>query len=122
MRSAEEKLEFKRKLERRTMEFSVSVFKALDSLPKRVSAQVVAAQLGRSASSIGANYREANRAESANDFSHKISIVLKECSETLYWIEIEQKLYDDSDGFVGFAGECEELLRLFQTIRRHVKK
>ena len=45
-------------------------------------------QLSKSGTSIGANYREANAAESKKDFKHKINIVLKESAETLYWLDI----------------------------------
>jgi len=44
-------------------------------------------QLLKSGTSIGANYRVANRAESKADFIHKLAIVEKEASETLYWLE-----------------------------------
>ena len=117
MRSSEEILEFKRKLEKRTVDFAVAVFRCLDALPQLVSSRVVAFQLGKSASSIGANYREANRAESAEDFVHKIGIALKECSETLYWMEVLERLYPKKSSLVELAGECDELLRIFQTIR-----
>jgi len=122
MRSAAEKLEFKKKLEERTMVFAIAVFQALDSLPQVVSSRVISNQLGRAASSIGANYREANRAESADDFAHKISIALKECSETQYWFAIMSRLYPKRANFVELSDECDELLRIFQSIRRHVKK
>lgn len=49
---------------------------------------IIFKQVLRSATSIGANYREANRAGSKNDFIHKIGIVEKEASETVYWLEI----------------------------------
>ena len=45
-------------------------------------------QLLKSGTSIGANYREANRAESHDDFIHKLGIVEKEASETQYWLEL----------------------------------
>lgn len=45
-------------------------------------------QLLKSETSIGANYREANRAESRNDFIHKIAIAEKEVAETQYWLEL----------------------------------
>ena len=117
MRTAEEKLAFKRQLEERTAEFSVAVFRSLDTLPNKVSSRVIAFQLGKSASSVGANYREANRAESADDFIHKIGITLKECSESLYWIGLLRKIYRDNEDFTALSAECEELLRIFQTIR-----
>ena len=74
VRSKEEKLEFKKELEARTLSFSIQVFKVLNALPKNNAMRVISYQLGKSASSIGANYREANRAESGDDFAHKISI------------------------------------------------
>ena len=117
MRTAEEKLAFKRQLEERTVEFSVAVFKSLDTLPNKVSSRVIAFQLGKSASSVGANYHEANRAESADDFIHKIGITLKECSESLYWIGLLRKIYRDNEEFATLSADCEELLRIFQTIR-----
>jgi four helix bundle protein len=49
---------------------------------------VLGYQLVKSGTSVGANYREANRAVSLADFTHKIGIVEKECSESLYWLEL----------------------------------
>ena len=120
MRSAEEKLEFKRKLEQRTADFAVRTFRLLDSMPVSVSSKVLAFQLGKSASSIGANYREANRSESAADFKHKVSIALKESSESLYSFELLSQMYPQNAEVTSLAVECEEMLKLFQTIRRHV--
>ena len=57
MRTIEEKLAFKKKLEERTSQFAVSVFKRLDKLPQVPSSRVIVFQLGKSASSVGANYR-----------------------------------------------------------------
>ena len=117
MWSREEKLEFMTKLEGRTADFAVAVFRQLNALPASVSSRVIAFQLGKSASSIGANYREANRSESADDFVHKIGIVLKECSETRYWLELLQKLYPAEAAFADLTKECEEIVRIFQSIR-----
>ena len=119
--SAEEKLEFKKKLERRTREFSVLVFKYLDVLPNANSSKVIAYQLGKSASSIGANYREANRCESADDFTHKMAIVLKECSECRYWLEILAELRPHSEVVEKLRKECDELQRIFQTVVRKMR-
>ena len=117
-RSLEEKLEFKKKLEERTSAFAVSVFKVLDSLPQVASSKIIAFQLGKSASSVGANYREANRSESLDDFVHKIGITLKECSESLYWLDPLRRLYAENGNFETLATECDELVRIFQTIKR----
>ena len=120
MRTVEEKLAFKKKLEERTSDFAVAVFKCIDALPTVASSRVIAFQLGKSASSIGANYREANRSESMDDFVHKIGITLKEASESLYWLELLQRLHSEKDGYRKLAKECEELVRIFQSTRRTV--
>lgn len=54
---------------------------------------ILSKQLMRSATSIGANIREANNAQSLPDFIHKLSISIKECNESQYWLE----LLKDSD-------------------------
>lgn len=114
---ADELLTFKRELEERTSDFAVAVFHRLDALPTLPSSRVISFQLGKSASSIGANYREANRAESLDDFIHKLGIVLKESSESLYWLGLLVKLYPDESGFQDLEKECDELVRIFQTVR-----
>ncbi len=50
-------------------------------------------QLLKAGTSVGANYREANRAESRADFSHKVGMVEKEISESHYWLE----LFEEAD-------------------------
>ena len=108
MWSVAEKLAFKKSLESRTSDFAIAVFRSLDALPPFVSSKVISYQLGKSASSVGANYREANRAESRDDFNHKIGIVLKECSESLYWLELLRRLYPDQDVYSQLVKECSE--------------
>jgi len=122
MRSKEEVLAFKLALEKRTKDFAVAVFKFLDALPKKNSTTIIASQLGRSASSIGANYREANRAESKEDFAHKIQIALKEASESVYWLEILSDLYPMHEVVVRFLAECMELRNLLQSISKKVRR
>ncbi len=53
-----------------------------------MAAQVVARQLIRAATSVGANYRAAIRGKSRADFVSKLGIVEEECDEALYWIEV----------------------------------
>ena len=78
--------EFKVQLERRTVAFSVVVIKSLRTIPAGLESKNIREQVMRSATAIGANDREANRAESASDFLHKIAIVAKESAETEYWL------------------------------------
>lgn len=114
-------LEFKTQLEKRTRDFAVRTFKYLDALPKRESTRVIAYQLGKSASSIGANYREANRGESRDDFGHKLQIALKESSETCYWLEVLSVLYPAHETVKKLLAEGVELRNLFQAISQSTR-
>ena len=116
-----DKQEFKMQMELRTRKFAVSVFKFIESLNYSVSTKIIGYQLGKSASSIGANYREANKSESKEDFLHKISIALKESSETMYWLEIMDDLGYGDENLRKIKNECEELLKLLQTINRTLR-
>ena len=106
----------------RTKIFALRVIRFIAGLPKNKIADIMAYQLGKSGTSIGANYREANRAESRSDFVHKIGIVEKEAAETQYWLE----LFEDAD--IGDLGdrrwllkESGELLAIFTSIGRKSK-
>ena len=81
----------KGELEQRTKRFAVRVIGFVAELPKSKVSDVLGYQLLKSGTSIGANYREANRAESRNDFIHKIGVVGKEAAETQYWLELSQE-------------------------------
>ena len=75
-------------LERRTLEFSKNLIKVLQKLPKNLINNKLIGQVISSGTSIGANYREANAAESPKDFKHKMNISFKEAKETRYWLDI----------------------------------
>ena len=109
-------IEFKQWLEVRTRAFAIDSLKLLDSLPKRNSTQIVAFQLGKSSSSVGANYREANRAESRVDFGHKLQIAMKEASESAYWYEVLAGLYPMHETIRKLGQEAVELRNLLQSI------
>jgi len=69
----------------RTLNYSKQVLSFIRTQSEK---DALTSQLIRSATSIGANYREALSAESKKDFIHKVGICKKEASETLYWIEL----------------------------------
>src|ERR1043166_4304484 len=75
-------------LEERTKRFALDVIRFTSRLPRTREADVLGKQLLRSAISIGANYREANRGVSRADFANKIGTVQKEAAETQYWLEL----------------------------------
>lgn len=116
---------FKRQLEERTLEFSIRSLNFLAKLPNKKIFWLITDQLGRSGSSVGANYREANRAESKDDFIHKIGIVEKESSETVYWLTILSRVDVLDADFLpetnALLKEAIELLALFSTINRKAK-
>jgi four helix bundle protein len=71
---------------------------------------------------VGANYREANRAESYDDFIHKIVIVEKEASETCYWLELcEGAGIGDATELGWLLKESNELLAIFTRIGKTAK-
>ena len=72
----------------RTKKLAVAIIKQVDKLPRSLAADVVARQLIRSGTSIGANYRAACRAKSTPDMINKMKIVEEESDETEYWLEL----------------------------------
>ena len=76
--------DFAKKLEKRTKQFAIRIIKVSAELPNTAEGNVIGYQIVKSGTSIGANYREANRAVSAPDFHNKISICEKEAIETQY--------------------------------------
>lgn len=72
----------------RTKKLAVAIIKQVDKLPRSLAADVIARQLVRSGTSIGANYRAACRAKSTPDMINKLKIVEEESDETAYWLEI----------------------------------
>jgi four helix bundle protein len=75
-------------LRERTRDFALRVIRLVESLPRALSAGVIGKQLLRSGTSVGANYIAACRARSTADFVNKMSIVLEECDESGYWMEL----------------------------------
>lgn len=72
----------------RTKKLAVAIIKQMDKLPHSRAADVIAKQIIRSGTSIGANYRAACRAKSTPDMINKMKIVEEESDETMYWLEI----------------------------------
>jgi len=106
--------EFAKELENRTREFAVRIIQLSRTLPNTPEANIIKTQITKSGTSIGANYREANRARSKADFRNKIKICESEASETQYWLEIIVKLnWLSWEEVKGEYEECGELLGIF---------
>ncbi len=104
----------------RTFEYGVKVLKFLVTLPSNDGFRVLKYQLTKSSTSIGANYEEAQAAESKDDFIHKVAISLKEARESHYWLRVlralistpsKQKILDN------FITEAAEYKSIFSSIR-----
>ena len=110
--------EFKSILERRALVFAADVIRLFQRV--HISSQIrnIRDQVIRSASSVGANYRESNHAESREDFLHKISIVTKEAAETEYWLMLLQELNPEIENLPTVISEASALTRLFDKTRR----
>ena len=87
--------------------FAVKVIKVCEALNCNAIKSVLAKQLTKSATSIGANIHEASYAASGNDFINKLQIALKECHETEYWLElIKEAGYLPEEEAVKLSTEC----------------
>jgi four helix bundle protein len=92
------------------------------ALPKSAEAQVLGRQVLRSGTSVGAQYREAQRAKSTADFISKIEGSLQELEETAYWLELLSDLeLFNSDKLAPLRQETEELTSIFVTIAKKSK-
>ncbi len=115
-----ENKEFARILEGRTRKFAIAVIQLSSKLPESPESRVIRNQLTKSGTSIGANYREANRARSRADFNNRIKICESEASETQYWLAI---VADSNwllpEGIQDVRKECSELLAIFTTIGKN---
>jgi four helix bundle protein len=101
-------------LKKRTKKFALSIIQLCDTLPNTRSANVLANQLLRSGTSVGANYRSACRARSDADFISKIGITLEESDESVYWLELIQESGIKNDDHVSRAmKEGNELTAIF---------
>lgn len=90
-------------LEERTAKFGEDVVKFAMSLKKNEINRIFTSQVVRSGTSIGANYMEADGAESGKDFKHKIALCKKEAKETMHWFRMIAKANSDR------AAECRKL-------------
>ena len=100
----------------KTIGFSLSIIKYCEVLENQKK-YIIARQLLRSATSIGANVFEAQNAESKADFIHKMSIALKEANETQYWLLLLRRAeYMSEEEFASLHLDIEELLRLLTSI------
>jgi four helix bundle protein len=108
--------EFSLEHEKRTRQFAVNSIRLSTSLPTSPEGKVIRNQITKSGTSIGANYREANRSRSKADFKNRIRICESEASETQYWLEIiKDTNWLTFKNMKNEYQECSELLAIFTT-------
>lgn len=112
--------EFAKKFEIRTLRFALDIIKLSASIPYTQETRVVKYQVTKSGTSVGANYREANRARSTKEFYSKIKICEAEASETVYWLEIIRLDGMASDTNRIFE-EAKEILAILSSIINSLK-
>ena len=114
--------EFSLKLEKRTKQFGLSIIRLSVSIPNTAESKVIRNQITKSGTSIGANYREANRARSKADFKNKIKICESEASETQYWLEIIEEMNWAETNLINEALiEAKEILAIFTSISNKLR-
>ena len=110
-------------LEERTAKFGENIIKFVRELPKNEITRPLITQLIKCATSIGANYCEADDAESRRDFKHKIGICKKEARETKHWLRmIATAVPEFKDEARALWQEAKELHLIFNSINQSLKK
>ncbi len=102
--------------------FALRIVNLYKYLKTEYNDYVIGKQLLRCGTSIGANIKEGNQAQSHPDFISKMSIALKEASETEYWLElIRDSHYITEEHSKTILAECEELIKLLTAIIKKAK-
>jgi len=106
----------------RTKQFALQIIRLYTSLPKTTEAQVIGKQVLRSGTSVGAQYREAQRAKSDADFINKVEGSLQRLDETGYWLELlkDSKMLS-AEKLDPLLKETDELIAILVTIVKKVK-
>ncbi len=111
----------------RTLKFAIKTARFVRGISRDISFDVLARQLLRSATSVGANMREADAASSRKDFVHKVSISKKEAQETEYWLKILKGAefinnLENEKKLDSLLTECQEIIKVLAAIIHNTKK
>ncbi|GGG40450.1 four helix bundle protein [Dokdonia pacifica] len=114
-----------RDLKKRTKKFTIDCWELCKQFPKSREFDAFIRQLIRSSSSVGANYRAANRAKSDRDFIHKMKIVEEEADESMFWLEVLKEVSDvNPEEITRLISEANELLAItvssIKTVRKRI--
>ena len=103
--------------------FATRIVKLHSYLLRDRGETVIANQIVRSGTSIGANVSEAIYASSRRDFLNKMTIAFKECSETIYWLDIlDDNGFLDADGTRSIKTDCREIIKILVSTTKKLKE
>jgi four helix bundle protein len=109
-------------VKKKSFAFAVRVVKLYQYLCEQKKEFVLSKQLLRSGTSVGAMLREAEHAESKNDFVHKMAIAQKELNETIYWLELlKETAYLTTLEFETINSDAVEVIKLITSIIKSTK-
>lgn len=113
----------KEELKERTKLFALRILKLARALPNTDEGRIIRKQIIRSGTSVGANYRAVCRSRSSQEFISKLSIVIEEADETVFWLEliIESKILK-KDLVLLLLGEANELTAIFVSSAKTAKR
>ena len=104
-------------LGKRTKQYALAVIKLCATLPRTPAAQIIARQLLRSGTGVGANFREALRSRSKPEYAAKMNVGLMELEESLYWLELlEESNVRNGTDVEYLKAESSELSAIFVTM------
>jgi four helix bundle protein len=97
----------------RTKQLALRIIRLVSKLPKNDVGRVIGAQLLRSGTSIGANYREAARSATKKHFTSIMVTSLREADETLYWLELlAESNTVKAELLESLTDECRQIVRI----------
>ena len=106
----------------KSKKFAIRIINLFKYLRDEKKEHVLSKQILRSGTSIGANIREAEHAQSNDDFTHKTNIALKEANETEYWLELLHETdFITEEQYQSIKADCAELCRILISIIKTLK-
>ncbi|WP_018954361.1 four helix bundle protein [Thioalkalivibrio sulfidiphilus] len=97
----------------RTKRLALNVIRFVGQLPGSMEGRIIGRQVLRSATSVGAHYRECRHSRSRAEFRSKLGLALQELEETLYWLELlKESKVSAGPGLEALMYECDELIAI----------
>ena len=112
-----------RDIEKRTFEFAVRIVKLVNAIPRSTGANVIARQVMRAGTSVGANVEEAQGSQTKKEFTRRMNVARSEARETLYRLRlIKETELLPGDRLAGMLQEADELVRILTAIVKKARE